>query len=546
MRYVEGTDLARVLGQEGRLDPARAIGLLAQVAEALDVAHEHGLVHRDVKPANVLIATQAGREHVYLADFGLSRQLAAPGALERSHFSGSADYAAPEQIRREPLDGRADLYALACVLFECLTGGPPFRRESAFATLFAHLDDEPPAPSAASPELPAAIDPVLARALAKDPAERQESCRLLIEEARQALGLAAPHPGWRHLSRRTKLVLALVALAVAAAAAVPALLTGGESTAPGTDVPALRPSSAPTSDAVQRIDSSTNELVATFEAGQDPVAIASGEGAVWVVDRVDSTVIRIDPETDTATTRGLPGGRGSRDVVVTGGLVWILERSTAIDQVDPLTGAIVDTLPPEQTGGPGLLAVGADGVWGALLCTCGDPEGVAMTEGIVRLDPQPGALFREDVDPVEVPHAAPTDLAVGDGAVWVANDYIGVADVTRFDARTGAILATIPISDGTAGIAFGAGAIWVANPVGDAVSRIDPASGTVTHRIPVGDGPLAVAADREAVWVTNYADGTVSRIDPATNRVVATVEVGPEPDHIAVGEGSVWVTVHAR
>jgi serine/threonine-protein kinase len=127
MRYVEGTDLKQLLADEGRLEPARALGLLAQVAEALDVAHEHGLVHRDVKPANVLIASQAGREHVYLADFGLSRQVTVPGAVERSHFSGSAAYVAPEQVRREPLDGRADLYALACVLQECLTGQPPSR-----------------------------------------------------------------------------------------------------------------------------------------------------------------------------------------------------------------------------------------------------------------------------------------------------------------------------------------------------------------------------------------------------------------------------------
>ncbi len=153
MRYVEGSDLKRLLEQE-RLEPARAIALLSQVAEALDVAHEHGLVHRDVKPSNVLVATQGGREHVYLADFGLSRRLAVAGSVERSHFSGSADYVAPEQVQRKPLDGRADLYALGCVLYECLTGRPPLQRDTIPATLFAHLEDDPPPPDSGQPRPP--------------------------------------------------------------------------------------------------------------------------------------------------------------------------------------------------------------------------------------------------------------------------------------------------------------------------------------------------------------------------------------------------------
>ncbi len=202
MRYVEGTDLGRILDAQGPLEPARALGLLSQVADALDVAHEHGLVHRDVKPSNVLVAGQPGREHVYLADFGLSRRLAVAGSVERSHFSGSADYVAPEQVQRKPLDGRADLYALGCVLYECLTDRPPLQRDTIPATLFAHLEDDAPPPTQVNPDLPTEIDPVLARALAKEPEERQATCRELIEEARDALGIAAPRTGWRHLSRR--------------------------------------------------------------------------------------------------------------------------------------------------------------------------------------------------------------------------------------------------------------------------------------------------------------------------------------------------------
>jgi serine/threonine-protein kinase len=379
MRYVEGTDLKRLLAEEGALEPARAIGLLAQVAEALDVAaHEHGLVHRDVKPANVLIATQAGREHVYLADFGLSRQLAAPGAIERSHFSGSADYVAPEQVRREPLDGRADLYALACVLHECLTGQPPFRRDALTATLFAHLEDDPPPASHANPELPAAIDPVLARGLAKEPAERQATCRDLIDEAREALGIAAPHPGWRHLPRRTKLAAALVVLAVAAAAAIPALLLtgGGTKGPPRADT---RPTLAITADSVQRIDPATNELATTSRIGSgskdlpwEISQVAVGAGAVWATLAPSGTLVRISPAT------GLISGKTKVDRaaanVVTGlDTVWVVSNafdSASITAIDPVTLDATDADVDLEAGGP--MATG-ESVWIVETCAQGNP-----------------------------------------------------------------------------------------------------------------------------------------------------------------------------
>src|SRR5437773_948653 len=130
MRLVEGTDLKRLLAESGPLEPGRALGLLEQVAEALDEAHERGLVHRDVKPSNVLVDE---RGHCYLADFGLSRRLAERDDPSRGRTVGTADYVAPEQIRGEEVGPAADVYSLGCVLYECLTGGPPFRRESDFA-----------------------------------------------------------------------------------------------------------------------------------------------------------------------------------------------------------------------------------------------------------------------------------------------------------------------------------------------------------------------------------------------------------------------------
>src|SRR5215210_7720991 len=182
MRYVEGRDLGERL-QRGSLEPADAIGILAQVASALDAAHARGLVHRDVKPSNVLLDTGArpdGSDHVYLADFGLTKRVSEEsGAGDDGHLMGTIDYVAPEQIAGEEVDGRADVYSLGCVLYECLVGEPPFRRDSEIAAVFAHLDADPPAPSAQWPGLPTALDAVIARALEKEPERRYPSCREL-------------------------------------------------------------------------------------------------------------------------------------------------------------------------------------------------------------------------------------------------------------------------------------------------------------------------------------------------------------------------------
>jgi WD40 repeat protein len=179
MRLVEGTDLKALLVRP--LEPAGALAICGQVANALDAAHAKGLVHRDVKPSNVLLDAN---EHVYLADFGLTRRLEDQGLQAGEGRSvGTPAYLAPEQIEGKPVDGRADVYALGCMLFECLTGSVPFRRSSRLATAWAHLEEEPPRPSAERPELPTALDAVIARALAKEPEERYESCRELVQAA---------------------------------------------------------------------------------------------------------------------------------------------------------------------------------------------------------------------------------------------------------------------------------------------------------------------------------------------------------------------------
>jgi len=179
MRYVEHGDVRWLLDTEGRLSPFRVCEITVQVASALDAAHAHGLVHRDVKPGNMLLAvTSNDADHVYLSDFGLSKHSLTPSTLTSTgQFLGTLDYVSPEQIQGHPVDGRADQYALACTVVEMLTGAPPFRHDDSMAIMWAQLESEPPRVTQRRPDLPSAVDEVIAAAMAKSPASRYPTCR---------------------------------------------------------------------------------------------------------------------------------------------------------------------------------------------------------------------------------------------------------------------------------------------------------------------------------------------------------------------------------
>jgi serine/threonine protein kinase len=193
MRYVSGGDVG-TLARSGPMDTGRANSIVAQVAAALDAAHEAGLVHRDVKPANMLLGSVAGAghpDHVYLSDFGLSKQsLSSAGLTLTGQFMGTLDYMAPEQIEGRPVDGRTDLYALACAAFELLSGQPPFRREQNLALMWAQISEPPPQLTSRRHGLPAGVDAVMGRALAKSPDQRQGSCLQFAAELQEACGLS--------------------------------------------------------------------------------------------------------------------------------------------------------------------------------------------------------------------------------------------------------------------------------------------------------------------------------------------------------------------
>jgi hypothetical protein len=198
LRLVEGTDLRRLI-ESSELSPERALRLLEQVASALDAAHDAGLVHRDVKPQNVLVD---GRDHAFLADFGLTKS-SDGGALTRTGtYLGSLDYVSPEQVRGEAVTGASDRYALAAVLYECLVGEVPFPRDTEAALLYAHVSEPPPRLSERRPDLASELDSVVARGLAKEPSERYPTAGDLVGAAQAALELRHPAPAVSEPARR--------------------------------------------------------------------------------------------------------------------------------------------------------------------------------------------------------------------------------------------------------------------------------------------------------------------------------------------------------
>jgi serine/threonine protein kinase len=231
MRYVEGRDLASLLREQRRLEPPRALGIVGQIAAALDYAHGQGLVHRDVKPANILLqSVREGVEHAYLTDFGLVKDIGSDSSLSTTGmFIGTPEYAAPEQldpIGAKTVDGRTDVYALACVLYTALSGEPPYPRTSLQALIAAHLFMDPPDIRTKRPELPAGLGPVLQRAMAKEQDGRYASAGELVRASWRAIEATQPLPPPpvpAPAPRRRSGPLALLGAAVAAAGAVAAI-----------------------------------------------------------------------------------------------------------------------------------------------------------------------------------------------------------------------------------------------------------------------------------------------------------------------------------
>ena len=537
MRDVEGTDLRTLLKREGALAPARALTIAGQVAAALDAAHAQGLVHRDVKPSNVLLD---GNEHVYLADFGLTRRFSDESAIAGDARSlGTPAYLAPEQIEGGPVDGRADVYSLACLLFECLTATAPFLSDSRLGVAWAHLEDDPPRASDRLHGLSAAVDAVIAKGMAKDPAERYATCGELIAVARSALGVGESNGR----NRRAVALGALAATAVIAGALLAAFtfVYGGDASA-GAD-PVVRGNS------LVRIDPRTNEIDAVVKVGADPVATAAAGDTVWVYNHADKTVSEIDARTN-AVRQVTPVSTTPFDVsFLTGPLLAADDRGAWLIGLDLKTGKALLTR----------LLVGPEAkieypVHGALLGVVVGDSALWLLAGrkdgsvVLRIDPATGTV-RQTIA-LDTPNVA--SIGFGYGRVWVVTRG---ASLYRIDARSGKVTGKRRLGECAARPGIGYGSIWlcVCNP-GSSMLRIDPDTLRIElarNAVPAQDGMFGLG--HGSVWWSDQANGTVTRYRPQTGDRSATIFVTPnagglEPGNLsagslAAGAGAVWIAV---
>jgi YVTN family beta-propeller protein len=580
MRYVEGTDLMRHIAEQGRLSPQETVAILAQVADALDAAHARGLVHRDVKPANVLLGRSPGRpDQVYLSDFGLTKRTSSDsGITATGQFVGSLDYAAPEQFEGKPLDRRTDVYSLGCVIYQCLTGDVPFRRDQDAAMMFAHLMAPPPALTDTRPDLPAPIDPVLARAMAKAPQDRYPSAGEFASSVRSALespggDRAEALPPARALGgdggrrtlpgtlgrpaspprRRRPLGLPVPTLAgilglMLILVAVPTLVirggskTGGVPTPPATgsgESPSLARS--PRAGLLVRIDLGSRAVSPGLPVGAGPVALAVGEGSVWVVNQDDATVSRFDPVSNRVVAT-IPVGKKPSSIAVGEDGVWVTnELSNTVSRIDPANNRVAATIPLSSR--PASIAAGNGFVWATSL-------GRAFETLVSRIDPATNQV-EGSTSLAEGADVVCSAVTFGEGAVWATELISG--RLYEIDPSTGALVANASVGRTTAGIAAGEGSVWViGGHLPSVVSRFAPPDLSLVADIPVGNssdrGPfvcnfVGITTGGGYVWVPNSRDGTVSKIAAVSSQVLSIITMEGTPMAISVGLGAAWVAV---
>ena len=505
MRYVEGTDLRALLREHGALERQRAATIVSQVAGALDAAHARGLVHRDVKPGNVLIATAVGSvgdEHVYLSDFGLTKRTSSDsGITGTGQFVGTLEYAAPEQFEGKSLDARTDVYSLGCLLYECLTGQPPFRRDSDAAQMYAHLMEQAPAPSSLRPELPKAIDPVVSRAMAKKPDDRYDGAGAFAADVRRAL---APAPaegvstGGPVRGARSRTVIAAVAAVAALGAVVIAIIVTLSLSGGGADAPGPGTSSSPTVvgppiGSVVEIDPSTGTILSTVSGilirGPRP-RMAVGEGGVWVLDLF--VVTHVDPESETVENSfHYPGSA--------------------------------------QFGFVRAIAVGL----GDLVMTTSSETAGITSGGLAQIDPATDRIHTTEY-PVG---GAPTGLAMGSGAIW---ETFGGGTLLRIDPRTFEIAERFDLGGSLDTLAVSDQAVWVGDELSSSVRFVDPETGEASEPIQV-NGLDSLTADGTSVWVLDRGSGTVTNVDPAAG-IGRAVRVGDDPTDMVAGLGALWIS----
>jgi predicted Ser/Thr protein kinase len=564
MAYVEGSDLRELLRREGRLEPKRALDLIEQVADALDAAHAAELVHRDVKPGNILVADGRDGEHAYVCDFGLARHVSSVSSLtgERG-FVGTIDYVPPEQIEGGTIDGRADVYSLGCVLYECLAGARPFERESELSVVFSHLNEPPPRLSDLRPELPDAFDGVFATALAKSPDARYSTCGELAQAASAAL---RGRTFTRRKLRRRRLLLAS-ATVLAAGAALGGVLASRSTHArvqPKSPAISLRPDAlnlidarthrvvgrvgsphagfangvlgmafskrsawvATANQSLVRVDLATRKVTDLLKLPWLAGAVTSGDNSVWVLEDFGREIFRIDVRTGKVAgrfeVRGDPGGINTGAAAYADGSLWLAHGANLV-RADPRTGRVSHRFPA-----PSRWLVFADGaIW------AGDPG----SGRVWKIDPVTNRIVQDTKL-----HGWLSDLAVGGGSVWAPILPDGV--VFKLSEEDLGIQTSLAAGSDPERVSFGGEHLWIANTASKAVSLVDEISGS-RQQLSAEARPTTAVYHAGLVWAAAAVAPTpLPPIKGEELRVSTPTDTAVDPDPMG-GKGSVQQLMYA-
>jgi ABC-type transport system substrate-binding protein/streptogramin lyase len=488
MTYVKGSDLRRIIQREGSLDSTRAIELVRQVAEALDAAHAAGLVHRDVKPANILVGAHEGKERAYVCDFGLARHVSSVSSLTSDRgFVGTIDYVPPEQIEGGEIDRRADVYSLGCVLFECLAGERPFDRDSELSVLFAHLNEPAPPITDFRPELPQALDGVFEIALAKSPDDRFRTCGELVEAALAALsGKAFAR---KRAPQRHRFLLAAVGAAAVGAVLAAVLASGGPGAKARAPTVNLRPN------ALTLVDARTHRVVSqiTSRFGAPPWDVVFVGRSAWMLVGGAQRLERVDLRTrKLAQVVHLPFGPGGR-IALGRGLLWLTQDGgSGVMRVDAHSGKVLPSLSIRGQGAG--ITYGAGSLW------------LTRDSSVVRIAPRDGEVIAR----IGIP-SGPAWLSFADGAVWVAGASDGF--VGRIDPADDRITIKARLRGWLTDLVVGGGFVWASISDGT-IFKLSDSDLSIQDSFRGLTDPERITFGGGHLWIANTATRRISWLAP--------------------------------